>query len=48
VREHYDYPASLGIVFHGDDWRWRHRHDYHWRSDRYDHGYYRNGVWIAF
>lgn len=40
-----DYPANLGIVFHADNWHGRH---YHWRSDRFDHGYYRNGVWIAF
>lgn len=41
-----DYPANVGVVFHDDGWR-AGRH-YHWRTDRFDHGYYRNGVWIAF
>jgi hypothetical protein len=40
-----DYPADVGIVVHPDDWR---GHHYHWRADRDDHGYYRNGVWVTF
>jgi len=46
-----DYPPNLGIVFHSDDWRFHHRHDWHWRADRdrdNDRGYYRNGVWFTF
>jgi hypothetical protein len=45
VRNHYDYPTGLGIVFHPNGWHGRHMH---WRHDRWDHGYYRNGVWIRF
>jgi hypothetical protein len=46
VHSHFnDYPPGPGIVFHDDDWRGHHMH---WRHDRDDHGYYRNGVWITF
>ena len=46
MNNHYnDYPAGVGIVFHGDNWHGRH---YHWRHDNPGHGYYRNGVWIGF
>jgi hypothetical protein len=51
VYEHYTYPPNMGIVFHGDDWRFHHMHHWHWRADRDrddDRGYYRNGVWIGF
>ena len=45
VHDRLAYPAELGVTWHPDNWRSRH---YHWRHDRFDHGYYRNGVWIAF
>lgn len=49
VHERLDYPPTLGIRFHADRWGYAHRHGYyHWRRDRDDRGYYRNGVWIAF
>lgn len=50
VRDHYtNYPAELGIVFYGDDWREAHLHRYHWRHDRDDdRGYYRHGAWRPF
>jgi hypothetical protein len=48
VRQHFDYPAGVGVVIHPDAWATTHR-DYHWRHDRFDRGYYdRGGVWIAF
>lgn len=49
VRDHYNYPARLGIVFHNDNWRARHNdRSWHWRAEHRDHGYYRNGVWRRF
>jgi len=44
------YPAEVGGVWHTDHWYKAHAHDpaLHWRTDRYDHGYYRNGIWVAF
>ena len=49
VHDRLDYPAGLGITFHDDTWGVAHqRGHYHWRQDRFDRGYYRNGVWIAF
>jgi hypothetical protein len=48
VQDRFDYPAGVGITFHTDDWARGHRHGYHWRADRADRGYYRNGVWITF
>ena len=48
VHDRLTYPAELGVVFHDDTWAAAHRHHYHWRHDRFDHGYYRNGVWITF
>jgi len=45
VHDHIAYPGEVGVVWHPDGWRARHMH---WRHDRFDHGYYRNGVWIAF
>jgi hypothetical protein len=47
-RGYYHYPRGLGVRFYGDEWRWRHRHDYHWREHHDGRGYWRNGVWIAF
>lgn len=42
---HYAYPTRLGIVIRDDAWARTHRHGYHWRHDRDDHGYWRNGRW---
>jgi hypothetical protein len=50
----YDYPATLGVRFYGDQWRHRHHWDrdrwdrYHWRGDHDGRGYWRNGIWITF
>ena len=48
VRDRLDYPANVGITFHADNWGAAHHRYYHWRQDRFDRGYYRNGVWITF
>jgi hypothetical protein len=49
VRDHYRYPPRLGLVIHEDAWRAAHQdRRWHWREDRQDHGYYRNGVWRRF
>lgn len=49
VHDHLNYPGGLGIVWHNDAWAAAHRGArWHWRADRFDHGYYRNGVWITF
>jgi hypothetical protein len=45
VHDRLAYPSNLGVVWHPEGWRGRHSH---WRQDRADHGYYRNGVWVAF
>ena len=56
----YDYPATLGVRFYGDDYRTTH-HDlervndsdhtqdhYSWRDNHDGRGYYRQGVWVSF
>jgi hypothetical protein len=49
VHDRLTYPAAAGVVWHDDAWAAAHRDKHwHWRTDRFDHGYYRNGVWIAF
>ena len=49
VQDRLAYPAEVGVTWHDDAWRTAHQHGhYHWRADRADHGYYRNGVWIGF
>jgi ABC-type sugar transport system substrate-binding protein len=49
VHEHLAYPPGLGITYHNDAWWAAHQHGrWHWRADNFAHGYYRNGVWIAF
>ena len=51
VKDHYTtYPRNMRIMYHDDAWRAAHAtHRYHWRADQNDdHGYYRNGAWIAF
>ena len=49
IHDRLDYPAGLGITFHTDGWGAHHRYGHwRWREDRFDRGYYRNGVWIAF
>ncbi len=45
VHDRLAYPSDLGVVWHPDAWHGRH---VHWRQDRFDHGYYRNGAWVAF
>lgn len=43
------YPSGLGVIFHDDGWRDKHRRHYHWRDDpRDDHGYYEHGRWHGF
>ena len=49
VHDRLDYPANVGVIFHDDTWGVAHqRGHWRWRDDRFDRGYYRNGVWIAF
>jgi hypothetical protein len=46
VYNHYDYPTTLGIVIHDDDWWAGHpAGHWHWRGPRDDHGYYDHGAW---
>jgi hypothetical protein len=47
-RNSYSYPPGIGIRYYGDDYRWRHRHGYHWRDHHEGRGYWRNGIWITF
>ena len=56
----YEYPATLGVRFYGDDYRTTHRdmerlndgdHDkdhYSWRENHDGRGYYRQCVWVTF
>lgn len=49
VHNRIDYPANLGMAFHDEAWATAHQHGrWHWRADRDDHGYYRNGAWVTF
>jgi hypothetical protein len=48
VHQRYDYPPRAGIYFHNDNWGYRHHYDWRWRHDRFDRGYYRDGIWITF
>ena len=49
VHDRLTYPPGVSMTYHDDAWADAHR-DAHWRwrHDRFDHGYYRNGVWITF
>lgn len=48
----YVFPPRLGIRFYSDSWHrhhdWDHDRYRHWRGDRDERGYWRNGVWIGF
>jgi len=48
VNDRYDYPATLGVRFYDDNWRYHHRYGYHWRHDHDGRGYWRNGLWVTF
>ncbi len=49
VHDRLDYPAGVGVTFHDDTWGAAHQHGHwHWRQDRFDRGYYKDGVWVAF
>ena len=45
---HYNYPIGLGIVIRDEAWARHHHRGYHWRHDRDDDGYWRNGHWRGF
>ena len=47
VNDRYDYPATLGVRFYDDNWRYHHR-GYHWLGDHDGRGYWRNGLWVTF
>ena len=45
----YDYPATVGVRYYGDNYNWRDRyHRHHWRDHHEGRGYWRNGLWITF
>ena len=49
VRDRLTYPVGVGVRLHDNRWGYAHRGgDFRWRHDRFDRGYYRNGVWITF
>lgn len=52
TRHHYRFPMRLRVRFYSDSWHhdhdWDHDRYRHWRGDRNDRGYWRNGVWINF
>ncbi|HEY3800112.1 MAG TPA: hypothetical protein VGL58_17320 [Caulobacteraceae bacterium] len=48
VHNRFDYPTGVGVTIHDNAWGYRHHNGYQWRHDRFDRGYYRNGVWISF
>ncbi len=52
TRHHYHFPVRLGVRFYSDGWQrghnWEHDRYRHWRGDRDERGYWRNGVWINF
>lgn len=49
VHDRLQYPADVGVVWHPDAWGDAHKTGHwHWRTDNFAHGYYRNGVWVAF
>lgn len=49
VHDRMAYPPNIGFSYHNDAWGDHHRYGHwRWRQDRFDRGYYRNGVWITF
>jgi len=48
VHDRLTYPGQVGVIWHDDTWAAAHQRDWHWRADRNDRGYYRNGLWITF
>jgi|HubBroStandDraft_4_1064222.scaffolds.fasta_scaffold1716820_1 hypothetical protein len=47
VHEHYAFPPRVGVIIHGDDWRWGDRDHFRWHEHE-GRGYWRGGVWIGF
>ena len=49
VKDHYDYPASVGLTVHEDNWAWDHADAarYRWREHE-GRGYWHNGIWVTF
>jgi hypothetical protein len=48
VRDHYDYPAPVGVVVHEDGWVFDKPGYYHWAKDRPGRGYWDHGHWRRF
>ena len=49
VKDHYDYPASYGVVVHDDNWKWEDRDAarYRWREHE-GRGYWHDNTWVTF
>jgi hypothetical protein len=43
----YHYPASVGVVVHGDNWHWG-AHDHYAWHEHTGRGYWRDGLWVTF
>jgi hypothetical protein len=43
----YDYPASVHLNLHADDWKWKEGEKYGWREHE-GRGYWHSGAWVGF
>jgi hypothetical protein len=46
VHDHFDYPASAGVVVHEDNWHWGPREKFSFREHE-GHGYWHGGHWTT-
>jgi hypothetical protein len=45
VKEKVEYPASVRLRVHSDDWKWTEHDHYRWREHA-GRGYWHGGVWV--
>jgi hypothetical protein len=45
VKERVEYPASVRLRIHPDDWKWTEHDHYRWREHA-GRGYWHGGVWV--
>jgi hypothetical protein len=47
VKTEYEYPPSVRLEVHPDDWRWKEGEKHAWREHE-GRGYWHSGAWVGF